>query len=604
MLNIDAALAAKSPDFSEPAATPGLSPEDAAHFSETLARENRKLDGDDATSRQHEDAPSDNVIDGAFPRLREQGVSAEDGEPSPVPQNQRGQVDPWSPAAWLLGLTWRETAARQDLPGSQESELNVATAAAVDATEALPADGGAPANDLDVSLTGPFNVVPVGSPLDLKETPAAPGLLDAPLNGVESESVKVGGEVGASKVQTAAVPDTSTAFSVTPEPAPAVDSRTVQETPESGDATSPRSASEPFEAGQALAQAAPDSASVLMEKRGQGASVEAPGNAARRMERKQRRPQPPAETLPEVVSSAPPSEETSVPASVRTVASLENALGLRREVDPPAARVPAPAKPENPSRQEASRDAAPAAPSVPIPVDVPADTSRQNRGERQPHPRDLEIQVMARPAASREPLAVLNRSAEDIAPSGKAVGEMASASGAGSFAQDLRGPVDSFAAVVARQVESRADQWTQIERSDVLSQLVEKARDFRWEKDSEVVVSLHPESLGRISLRASLVDRTMVATISAESDRVRHLIQVELPVIQKALHDGGVVARVEVSHQDYLSFTQNNAGNGQSRFRHPNTPVFIPEPEGAEPLMPLTVSADSRYSSNSVHLIA
>jgi flagellar hook-length control protein FliK len=151
---------------------------------------------------------------------------------------------------------------------------------------------------------------------------------------------------------------------------------------------------------------------------------------------------------------------------------------------------------------------------------------------------------------------------------------------------------------------SPSEQWSQVEKANVLSQLVEKARSLRWDRNSEIVVSLKPESLGRISLRASLVERTMVATIAAESDRVRDLIQIELPVIQRSLQESGIPARVAVSEQASLSLSYNSPNSGQSRFRQ-TTPAFYSEneSESAGPATGVEVP-DSRYSSHSVHLIA
>jgi hypothetical protein len=146
-------------------------------------------------------------------------------------------------------------------------------------------------------------------------------------------------------------------------------------------------------------------------------------------------------------------------------------------------------------------------------------------------------------------------------------------------------------------------QWTQIERTDVVSQLVEKARSLRFDRPNEIVVSLKPESLGRISMRASLVDRTMVATISAESERVRQLLQLELPAIQRSLQETGVIARVAVTEQADLHFG-NSLSHGQPRFRQqPETLPFREELISQNPAATTEV-ADTRYTTHSVHFIA
>jgi len=145
-------------------------------------------------------------------------------------------------------------------------------------------------------------------------------------------------------------------------------------------------------------------------------------------------------------------------------------------------------------------------------------------------------------------------------------------------------------------------QWTQIEKSNIVSQLVEKARSLRFDRSSEIVISLKPEALGRISMRASLVDHTMVATIAAESDKVRQLLQLELPAIQRSLQETGIVARVAVSEQADLNFG-NNLSHGQPRFRQNDLLPFREELISQNPAATIEV-ADARYSAHSVHIIA
>jgi flagellar hook-length control protein FliK len=151
-------------------------------------------------------------------------------------------------------------------------------------------------------------------------------------------------------------------------------------------------------------------------------------------------------------------------------------------------------------------------------------------------------------------------------------------------------------------VSTQSEHWSQVEKANVISQLIEKARALRWDRNTEIVVSLKPESLGRISMRAFLVDRTMVAMIATESDKVRQLIQVEIPAIQHSLHESGIPARVLVSHQTDVNFDYSSAGNGQSPFRQDAPEVSPGEDVDSPPLAPEIT--DSRYGSHSVHLIA
>jgi flagellar hook-length control protein FliK len=155
--------------------------------------------------------------------------------------------------------------------------------------------------------------------------------------------------------------------------------------------------------------------------------------------------------------------------------------------------------------------------------------------------------------------------------------------------------------------------WNQIEESNVISQIVAKARGYQWEKNSEIVISLKPESLGRISLRASIVDQTVVATIVTESDKVKNLIELEMPALHHALHENGMPVRVVVVQGSDLSFS-NTAGNGQShQHQHPSFQHSNGSPDPWAPPIGDRNDAglneppdiiDSRYRSRSIHLIA
>src|SRR6185295_586396 len=112
-----------------------------------------------------------------------------------------------------------------------------------------------------------------------------------------------------------------------------------------------------------------------------------------------------------------------------------------------------------------------------------------------------------------------------------------------------------------------SEQWSQIEKSNVVSQVIEKARLFRWENNSEIIISLKPESLGRISVRAAMVDQTIVATIVAESDKVRSLLQSELPALHRALQQDGIPARIDVAQAREPNFA---AGGGGQPHLHQN----------------------------------
>jgi flagellar hook-length control protein FliK len=236
----------------------------------------------------------------------------------------------------------------------------------------------------------------------------------------------------------------------------------------------------------------------------------------------------------------------------------------------------------------------------------PQQNQNENRGERKPDSADFEVHVQTRTREAEPPLKTATEAEGETRPNTKVIGARDAAHPASiAVPRDIKHhSIDSPAALETPE-STQAAQWTQIEKSNVLNQLIEKARSLRWDRNSEIIVSLKPESLGRISMRASLVDRTMVATIAAESDKVRQILQLDLPVIQRSLQENGIVARVEVSHQSDLNLSQGNPNpsHGQPRFRQNDSLPFQEEVISHTPAATTEV-ADARYSTHSVHLIA
>jgi len=106
----------------------------------------------------------------------------------------------------------------------------------------------------------------------------------------------------------------------------------------------------------------------------------------------------------------------------------------------------------------------------------------------------------------------------------------------------------------------------QVEKANVISQLVDKVHLISRNNDSELVISLKPEFLGRINLRASMDDKELVATLIAESPHVRNLLESQLPVLQHALQEQGLpLAKVVVLHGNEWNFS--DTGKGQPHFQ-------------------------------------
>ena len=107
--------------------------------------------------------------------------------------------------------------------------------------------------------------------------------------------------------------------------------------------------------------------------------------------------------------------------------------------------------------------------------------------------------------------------------------------------------------------------WSQVEKAQVVSQIVERAH-LLGKNHSEVMVVLKPEFLGKVNLHAAMVDNQLVATIMAESASVKQMLEGQLSSLQTALHEQGLpVAKVEVVQGSQLSFADLGAGQSSSQ---------------------------------------
>jgi flagellar hook-length control protein FliK len=155
----------------------------------------------------------------------------------------------------------------------------------------------------------------------------------------------------------------------------------------------------------------------------------------------------------------------------------------------------------------------------------------------------------------------------------------------------------------------------------VISQLVEKAELLVKGESSEIVVSLKPEYLGRITLRASVVDDAVLTTILTQSADVKSLLESDLPELQRQLQDAGlnavrvVVARETdigsghsgLSHSWQHAYQDPPAQQHGSTFRHPDAPQYsrMYDRQGVHTEPDLqSANDDPRYIAGSIHFIA
>ncbi len=111
----------------------------------------------------------------------------------------------------------------------------------------------------------------------------------------------------------------------------------------------------------------------------------------------------------------------------------------------------------------------------------------------------------------------------------------------------------------------RTSNWSQVEKAQVVSQIVERAH-LLGKNQSELMVVLKPEFLGKVNLHAAMVDNQLVATIMAESASVKQMLEGQLSSLQAALHEQGLpVAKIEVVQGSQLSFADLGAGQSSSQ---------------------------------------
>jgi len=127
---------------------------------------------------------------------------------------------------------------------------------------------------------------------------------------------------------------------------------------------------------------------------------------------------------------------------------------------------------------------------------------------------------------------------------------------------DLPPPAGMAEVTSKPSISQPAVAWSQAEKAQVISQIVERAH-LLGKNQNELVVVLKPEFLGKVNLHAAMVDNRLVATIMAESATVKQMLEGQLSSLQMAMHDQGLpVARVEVVQGNQLSFA--DLGTGQS----------------------------------------
>jgi flagellar hook-length control protein FliK len=167
------------------------------------------------------------------------------------------------------------------------------------------------------------------------------------------------------------------------------------------------------------------------------------------------------------------------------------------------------------------------------------------------------------------------------------------------------------AAVKATGTPQANVNWSHVEKAQVVSQIVERAH-LLGKSQSELLVVLKPEFLGRVNLHAAIVDNQLVAKIIAESASVKQMLESQLSSLQATLHEHGLpVAKVEVVQGSQLSFADPGADQGSPRQHFesaksqlvPSLPRCETGDENPE-VVPLETHIHSQATWRSLNLVA
>ncbi len=208
---------------------------------------------------------------------------------------------------------------------------------------------------------------------------------------------------------------------------------------------------------------------------------------------------------------------------------------------------------------------------------------------------------------------VLPPAAFSLGPQG-AVPESANANAAPDLGTSAPPPSADGAAESAQAAAAlrSGSNWSQLERAQVISQIVERAHLLAGKHQSEITVVLKPEFLGRINLHATMIENQLVARIVAESASVKLMLESQLGTLQASLQEQGLaVAKVEVLQGNQLNFSDlsssHHASQQHTEFGRPNLPSSLyahtESEESIEP-EPAEIARHSHPNSRSLNLVA
>jgi flagellar hook-length control protein FliK len=146
----------------------------------------------------------------------------------------------------------------------------------------------------------------------------------------------------------------------------------------------------------------------------------------------------------------------------------------------------------------------------------------------------------------------------------------------------------------AETTEVRSDNLSRAEQFDLVHEIVQKMKVMLRNGDTEVKISLKPEYLGELHLRALIRENVVTASILTQSPEVKEYLASHLPLLQNALQEQGLrIDKLEVTTSgnfsaDLSGGNASSSNNGHPRPTSPNVPFTLdlpqndPSPEPAD----------------------
>lgn len=130
---------------------------------------------------------------------------------------------------------------------------------------------------------------------------------------------------------------------------------------------------------------------------------------------------------------------------------------------------------------------------------------------------------------------------------------------------------------------------------NIVEQVVEKAEIFLGEKDSEMLLQLKPDHLGKLSMKIAVEKGIVIANIIAENQAVKEVLESNFNILKDALNQKGFgIQELNVSvgqnddfekQQQFMKFKKQGNRKTLSKILHTGQPGFIEEEQRSQVML-------------------